>query len=77
MRTPRRGHQRFSFAPDLSRLYREREELLRLEREGSLDPTFVDRRLRAVTREIDREVDELRRIEREIYRSVEDASAHA
>lgn len=44
---------RFSHSPELSPLYRQRKALLELDTRGSIDPAFVARHLRRVTRDID------------------------
>lgn len=53
--------ERFSRNRELSKLYRERRELLELDRRGSIDPAWVRRRLRLVTRSIDARLLEGRR----------------
>lgn len=44
----------YSHLPEFSQLYAERKALLENDAHGSLDPAWVRRRLKLVTREIDR-----------------------
>lgn len=56
MSRARASRQRYSHSGELSRLYREREELVAFERDGSIDPAWVKKRLRKVSRAIDAEL---------------------